>query len=272
MFVTTSCGGSKQTGSAAGPKSSPVPAASLMSGSAGASAAAKASKQAEAVQSQRATATAATTPKGTPAPPAPPPGKASPSDPPASGTYTYTVKGTVTSQGKTQPLPDEATLKIDPATLADGGAKRQVHHVAAEGGSSDITYLFAADGIYIEQVVTNNYTCALQPPLKTLPLPLKVGAKWASKATCQGTTTEMTAEIVRTEKRTIGGVAVDTFVVESTVHTTGSGFDQKQDATTWFSPDYRLRVREQSTADMTFGTEKATTESVQELTGLTPKK
>lgn len=272
--ATTSCGGSTQTGSASGPKASQVPAATLMSGSAAASAAAKASKQAEAIQSRRAqaTSTAKASPQGTPAPPPPPAGEASPSDPPVAGNYTYSVAGTVTSQGKTEQLPKEASLKIDPATLADGGAKRQVHHISAQGGGSDVTYLFASDGIYIEQVVNNNYTCALQPPLKALPLPLKVGAKWTAKSTCQGTTTDMTGEILRTEKRTIGGAETDTFVVKSSVHTYGAGFDQQQDGTSWFSPDYRLRVREQTHVEMTFGAEKVTSDSVQELTRLTPAK
>ena len=90
--------------------------------------------------------------------------------------------------------------------------------------------------------------CDLEPPLLTKPLPLEVGLRWESASACgegrRRTTEEITGHVVRTERVSIAGIELDTFVIE-----TSSGRGQREqfwfvtDATQWFSPLLGVNVR-----------------------------
>lgn len=226
------------------------------------------------------TATESTAPSGSTTKPtstakAAAPKKASQSTPPAAGTYTYRQSGSMTMGGETYDAPERGTLEIAPAERVEGGTRSEQTRDLGRGGPMESAYLFTDDAVLLQEVTMQGFTCVLRPSLTALKIPLKVGAEWSDSATCSANgmsvTIEIDAEVLRKEDRRVGSRTVETFVLDLHSETTGAGFEQVQDATTWLSPEYRLPVRTKMTSRSESVYGNGTSVYTEQLVSLTPR-
>ena len=163
-------------------------------------------------------------------------------DPPAVGRYPYKV--TVSGVFGTNTVEYEVEMR-EPTAAA--GGRRQVQFWDIPNFPQEFTYLWRTDELLLERVKSTQIdgteqNCKFDPPQLTLQLPMAVGETWETDVECDGARTKGTAEITRTERVTINGVDVDTFVIEGTSETTADGQTFTQESTTWYAPKERLFV------------------------------
>jgi hypothetical protein len=275
-LLVAACGGGKATPvslgkqvPAAGIESNPAKAKAIQSK--GAAAVAAARRQAAADQkAARAQA------QGVPAPKAPPAGKAKESDPTAPGAYTYHIKGTANDGTKDEKIDQDFTARFDKPYLAGHGAQRQkvTGGGCGFGGGGECSFVWSADQVALQYIIAQGFRCDFSPPLKVRTVPLTVGAKWSSEGVCQGISTKIEGEVLRTEKQTIGGRQIDTFVLHVVSNTQGGSgpqaFTKKSDSTEWFSPAYRITVKQDIKGEFSGGGSKGTSHTVGVLKKLTP--
>jgi hypothetical protein len=176
----------------------------------------------------------------TPAPSRPPvaPGQ---SNRPLAGSYTYTLsstKGPAVPQGM-QRL-ETVTISGDRYTSVIGDNENANHVTFVRVWSSTGLTLVSSDAV----AGTNERKCAYNPPIRLIPLPLKVEKlprqTWSSPdLACSGTTD---INVIGQETTTDGqGKSWSTWKIEEV---TNSGGTSTQ--THWFSPDLGVDIRDQS--------------------------
>lgn len=88
-----------------------------------------------------------------------------------------------------------------------------------------------------------------EPPVLLVTTAAAPGTSWSWSMTSTDGDIEVdaTIEVVRVETISVGDVDVRTLVVVSKLEFRGDGFEGTEESTTWFAPDHRLTVREEST-------------------------
>jgi hypothetical protein len=171
----------------------------------------------------------------------------------APGTYTYKVTGTMSVGTPTpQKVDTTSTLKVEPLQGTDQKSTTQTQQ-----GGQETVLRFQPDGAYIVSLkltgaVTKEFV--LNPPGLAFPQPATVNKAWSwnAKSTDGKTTVKSDFKILRTETIQIGGEAVPTVVVQTTVTTDGD-IKSTSNGTMWVSEAYRLIVREDGKMNGTYG-------------------
>jgi hypothetical protein len=174
------------------------------------------------------------------------------------GLYKYHQSGQSTTAGSKQAAPAEGTLLVDPAQ-ADG---TQVTHqvVDPNGSSTDTTYRFGGDGMFIARRIMHNraggqaidFTCTFSPQLPAPPWPPVVGKAFEGDANCDGFTVHVSGRTTGTRTVSLDGVSVQTYVVESTIDTTGQ-LQSHGSEVDWFAPSLRLPVHSETHQKGSYG-------------------
>lgn len=213
------------------------------------------------VEETSTTAAPETTAPTTTAPPAAPTTTTAPSAPQdqgppavAAGTYTYDQTGSVSALGLSQPVPPTMTLVYSPAEGAD---QRAVTDSGSIGAGEEIRRR-AADGVYLVRLTIQGPDGPVfiepDPPALYAPWPLEPGREWSWSARLSdgSATVSQRSKTVRTESVTVGGTAVPTVVISSTIDIAGSGFNVSQTMHSWVSTAHALPVKTQSTISGTY--------------------
>lgn len=163
----------------------------------------------------------------------------------APGAYTYDSSGTVTA-GTPRPVKGTATLTVDPAA----GEKQ---HSVLEGdqGRTEQDVIHGSTGTTLARLQLTNpaFTKEFKPakPVLVVPSPPTVGKSWSWTMTSSDgkTKASLTAKITKTESVTVGGVKINTTVVESTLKLTGD-VTYTGKMRTNYDPSRRLQVKERT--------------------------
>ena len=227
------------------------------------------------------TARAAAPDTATAAPPAA--GEPAPLQPPKAGHYTYEVS----VDGETS----EASYVVEAASGGAPGETRQVHVLKNADGEMRNHLIWKADAVHLDRTSGSGAQgmsgdCDWQPDVLARKLPLTVGSSWVADSSCSGESpygpytinAHFEFKVTGTARMTVGGQAVDVWVIESTQHLDitaqyqGQEVKATQDATskTWVSGKHGLSVREesQSTAGSPMG--QRSTSSTRQLKSLSP--
>lgn len=189
---------------------------------------------------------------------------------PDAGRYTYRVSGSSTFGTTKQELPPSATL-----TVTNLSERDQRHVLSAGDAETTSSYRFTDAAVLLLSLktaqggVTKEFRP--QPPVVYAPLPPTVGERWHWKirSTDGATTVEQTSRVVRTERRTVGGTVVDTYVVETVVTLSGD-INATTRQTSWATPTHGLVVRTEQTTNGTFGALSFSSRSTSQLASLRP--
>lgn len=217
----------------------------------------------------------------TPAPA--PPTSSDAFQPAAPGLYAYDTDGTSETSGPlggTSDLPEETTLTVE---APDGGRQRAVRDLRDAAGEGTVTttdVLYQDDGVYLEYLkiagtnsgITVTFEFVFDPPQIIIPTGAEVGYhnQFSTTSVNGGITADVEVDITGEETLTIGGVAVDTFVLVT--HTTFDGdIEGEATLTDNVDPERSLRVREDLVSDTRLGGTETHTESVSTLRSLEPR-
>jgi hypothetical protein len=257
LLVLAACGGgskdeSKASSDSASSSSDAVTASSDSSSSDASSDSSSSDGTAETTTTTSATKTTSTTARSS----------TQATDPrPAEGDYTYHLSGSTTFSGKKTAMNEDVITTI---TRLDGGRMEQ----SSDGQKALVR--FVDDEV---QLLTLDITqpgferhFVADPPVRYVPLPMKVGATWSWKLKAQDATTtfDQTARIDRTETITVAGRTVKAVVLVTHIVLSG---DMKGtiDATSFYDPVLRVPVRTHQTGDFTFGTFRAQSDATLEF-------
>jgi hypothetical protein len=138
---------------------------------------------------------------------------------PADGTYTYDESGGGAKRSTSEKW--SAQRGADSVTLTSVRTEEDEGDTITETTKYRVTRsafeLVSDSSTYNDEEPD---TCTYKPPALVMPLPLKVGAKWKTTATCDGEEPSdedaLTFEITGTGTDTIGGESVKTFTVKGT--------------------------------------------------------
>ncbi|MHB8438244.1 MAG: hypothetical protein ACYDD4_03675 [Acidimicrobiales bacterium] len=183
--------------------------------------------------------------------------------PAAQGTYTYKQSGSFTVGNSSQPDPPTGTIVVDAASPQGPSSWTQVWHsyVNTQQPPTNQTFLIDQSGIALQsELVQMSYggqtvslNCTFSHPIQILPWPVRVGWTFSGSGTCgSNIDVSVSGSITATQQATLDGVAVTTYVVDTTVKTTGqvSSSDSEVD---WFDPALRLNVHDESNESGTYG-------------------
>lgn len=189
------------------------------------------------------------------------------------GSYTYDVKGKASaSNGQSEDINGTATLKV---AAPAGSTQRST--LSSEQNSTEQDLVFTSGGILLARLKVNSQMGAIEfrpaKPVLAMPSPPTTGRTWSwSMTSTDGKTkADYSGRITGTERVTIGGVAVDTVVVESTLKLSGDGYTLTQESRANHDPSRSLRVKEKSRSVATFGVYGGTADTTNQLRSLTPR-
>jgi hypothetical protein len=149
---------------------------------------------------------------------------------------------------------------------------------------SDVTW--RSDGKYTHRVIfgtpPNTLTCDLEPDLLEVKLPLRSGAVWTIRSSCEFSPGVIlsfsgTSSLLGTERVTIGGTQVDTSRIKSDITVRGEGdgetVEQRIATDSLFAPGAGLfvRISTQISGTDPFTGEPSNSSTSQELVSLTPQ-
>ncbi|HVE75566.1 MAG TPA: hypothetical protein VND22_02235 [Actinomycetota bacterium] len=192
------------------------------------------------------------------APPAQTPQQPLPAGPQGHGAQNgrYRYHSTVTYPNE-EPDKEDLTLLIS----TYGGTTEETKQIYRYGGADDSEYevSWTVGGMKI-QSMNFGFECNWEPDVVQIELPLSQGKSWNADSSCSETFEEEgqqetiafryqgSAQVVRKESVTIGGVPVDTFVIERkyTITTSFGPESGKEEGTEteWFSPERRMTVKQ----------------------------
>lgn len=167
--------------------------------------------------------------------------------PPKDGTYKYKVEG------------EEEHKETVIRTLSNaGGVVRQSLSGVGSVGSGDVETVWNGQGWTWERINASangqSSSCAFEPPLQTLPQPVKTGASWSFDSRCTftyGATTVVvhvqgSGKVTGADRVDVGGTLVDVWVVERqqkvTVSYGGKEYPSEGKSTEKWSPAHGLLV------------------------------
>jgi len=161
---------------------------------------------------------------------------------PFAGHYTYNVTG----QGD----PQQIVLTIEDVSDTD---QRTTTPASGPSGEQLEVLRYLGDRIELESLeMKGAFPKTFNGPAVFAPIPPTVGASWSWDLTSTDHLTHLhqASKVDRTETVTVGGQAVDTFVVETDITITGD-INATGHLTSWASMVYKLAVRSHSVLNVT---------------------
>ena len=164
-------------------------------------------------------------------------------DPPVPGRYPHRL----TASGAFGAQVVSFEVEIENA-VEQGGGREQVQRWDVPDFEQSFTYRWTPQQLLLTEITFTGFdgrteTCTYEPPQLQVQLPISVGSTWEAETTCGETRERTTSEVIRTEQLTIGGVIVDTFVIQTSGVTRRGDDREETTAIAWYAPDQRLFVR-----------------------------
>lgn len=270
LSLTACSSGSGSSPDVLGATSTPTPS---LQPAASASALTSTGSPVPATTAPRETAPAPTSTTGAPAavttraPGAPAAAKAT-----APGTYTNDTSGSVTygTPGTTQDATGTSTLTVSP--IKDGVQHSTLH---SDGSDTDQDLLVRTTGTYVGYLKLTNaaFTKEFRPATALLLIgdPSRVGDTWSwtAQSTDGKTTVSASNSRPKDESVTIGGKPLACQVVQTHLVLSGD-VSYTADLTTWYSPTYRLTVKDHTVGKGSYQTVPFTTDITSVLRSVTP--
>jgi hypothetical protein len=179
---------------------------------------------------------------------------------PTPGTYTTNDSGTGID-GK--PVPPQSTYTIEQVNDTD-------QH---QGGQFDVVLRYAPESASLVSLKIAAANKSFEPaqPLLFVPFPGDRPDPWSWSVTSTDgkTTLNTTAQITGTETIDVGGQAVPTFIVDSTITITGD-LQGTVHLTAWVSNDYRLPVKQHTVVNASYLTIMVHSDTTSVLASLAP--
>jgi hypothetical protein len=176
--------------------------------------------------------------------------------PAAPGTYRYDTTGSSNIAGSITPFPALTTLVVDAPSGTHQHSTRNLRDAAGNGLATEFTLDYRPDGVYLLSLrLTTGISGAadirdLQPASPVLLLATGAGPGNHREADLTGTSpAKLVIDVLREEKVTIGGTAVDTLVMRAAVTLAPGDFTGRQELTVNVDRGTRLWVKEHSVAD-----------------------
>ena len=176
--------------------------------------------------------------------------------PAAPGTYRFDTAGATTFAGTTVPFPAVTTMVIDAPSGTRQRVTRNLRDAAGNGLSTEFTLDYRPEGVFLLSLkVTSGFSGItdvrdLRPASPVLLLATGAGPGTHREADLAGTSTaKLAIDVLREERLTIGGQAVDTLVIRATVTLGPGDVTGRQELTVNFDRGTRLWVRERSVTD-----------------------
>jgi len=176
--------------------------------------------------------------------------------PAAPGSYRYDTAGATTFAGTATPFPALTTLVVDAPSGTRQRSTRNLRDAAGNGLATEFTLDYRPEGVFLVALeLTVGISGAsdvreLRPaaPVLLLPTGARPGAR--TEADLTGTSpAKLVVDILREERLTIGGTAVDTLVMRATVTLGPGDVTGRQELTVNVDRGSRLWVKERSVAD-----------------------
>ncbi len=175
------------------------------------------------------------------------PGAVAPSKATRSGTYTYDSRGTVTlgDPGTPQDVSGSPTLTVTPVRA--GGQRLTLHSESTGDTVEDVLVRDSGTYLSVLTLTTPAFTKEFRanPAALLVPDPATIGRAYSTSGTSTDGKTRISSrsEVMRNETLTVGGKPVPCVVVTNHLELTGD-VTYTADVTTWWSPAYRLAVRD----------------------------
>lgn len=173
----------------------------------------------------------------------------------APGSYLLDTSGTITYGSPGTPQDAKGTQTLTVSALKAGLQHSTLH---GDQGDTDEELLVRDTGTYVASLKLTSpaFTKEFRPSPAALlvPDPATVGATWSWSGTSTDgkTTARASSKIARLETVTIGGRKVPCAVLLTHLVLSGD-ITYAADVTTWWSPDYRLPVKDHTVGKGQFG-------------------
>ncbi len=172
------------------------------------------------------------------------------------GTYRFDTAGATTVAGTTTPFPAVTTLVVDPPSGTTQHATRNLRDAAGTGPATEFTLDYRPEGVFVVSLrVTiglNGFTDVRELRPASPVLLLATGARPGAHIDVDLTGTssaKLAFDVLREERLTIGGQAVDTLVLRATVTLAPGDVSGRQELTVNVDRGSRLWVKERSVLD-----------------------
>lgn len=173
------------------------------------------------------------------------------------GTYRYDTAGAIVIAGSTVPFPAVTTLTVDAPSGTTQHSTRNLQDPSGNGLATEFTLDYRPAGVFLVGLkVTTGFSGAsdireLRPLTPVLLLATGAGPGAHRDIDLTGiSTAKMTVDVVREERVTIGGQAVDTLVMQAVVTLAPGGqLTGRQELTVNLDRGSRLWVKEHSVVD-----------------------
>jgi len=176
------------------------------------------------------------------------------------GTYRYDTAGATTFAGTTIAFPAVTTLLVDAPSGTRQRATRNLRDPAGNGISTEFTLDYRPEGVFLVTLKLTTGISGIADVRELRPasplLLLATGARPGAhiEADLAGTSAaKLVVDIVRDERVTIGGTAVDTLVMRATVTLAPGDITGRQELTVNVDRGSRLWVKERSVTDASAG-------------------
>lgn len=194
--------------------------------------------------------------------------------PPQEGVYSWATEGYEQVSGARRQFPEETQRII---TLEDDGSWTQ-HHYFSEERQIWTVFEHGSSGVDITQQrnevtfgpVTKRSQIDFSPPMLAAPDELRVGYEWAGEWSGD-TYGDYSSRVFEHTTMDIGGETVEVWGVAYVINLRGEQKGQVN-AKVWFSPKYRLTVKEHYVQDVESGGSQYHAEWMQTLKSLDPKR
>lgn len=172
------------------------------------------------------------------------------------GTYRYDTAGATTFAGNTVPFPAVTSLVVDAPSGTRQHSTRNLRDAAGNGLQTEFTLDYRPEGVFLVSLrVTTVFSGVsdvrdLRPASPVLLLATGAGPGAHREADLTGTSpAKLVVDVLREERLTIGGQAVDTLVMRAVVTLGPGDVAGRQELTVNVDRGSRLWVKERSVAD-----------------------
>ena len=177
--------------------------------------------------------------------------------PAAPGVYRYATSGVSTFNGAPTPFPAVTTLTVDPPTGTRQHSTRNLKDAKGNGPTIDLALDYQPQGVVVDDIklstTAQGFTAVqdLRPSGSGLLLPTGAGPGVHEELALSGDgqTVRLVVDVLRRERVTVGGRAVDTLVMHLVAALPPGDVTGTLDLTAWLAPSARLWVKERFVTD-----------------------